>query len=285
MCYADVTDRIARARAEWEATRDISAIRASFDALFATPGTQPATSEKLGGLPALRIGAGTGTPVLYFHGGGFQIGSMDSHRGIMEQVAAQSGRPVLGIDYPLSPEHRFPVAIEAALTAYAALQSQGCGTVSLAGDSAGANMALAVFQLARARGIALPDRIVLISPWFDLALSGESYDSRQKVDIFSTPAALRAMARSYLGRAGDPGDPLASPVAMTDFTRLPPVLIHVGDSDITLSDSQTFANRARSAGAAVTLRVWPGMFHHFQMFPELPESGESLDDIGVFLRN
>lgn len=284
MSYTRITRRIAQARSEWENLRDINAIRESFEALFAAAPTLPSETFVLAGIPCLRIGNMPGTPILYCHGGGFQIGSTRSHRAIMEQIATRSARPVIGFDYPLAPEHRYPAALNAAIGVYSALTDTHDAPISLAGDSAGGGLALALFQAARDAGLALPDRIALISAWLDLTLSGGSYTSRAEVDIFSTPQALRAMARSYAGKGTDPAEPSLSPINMRNLQDLPPILIHAGDSDITLSDSQTFAARAQTAGADVALRVWPGMFHHFQMFPDLPESQESLDEIGAFLR-
>lgn len=284
MQYSEVANLIAKARSDWQEMTDISAIRASFEALFASDPPDPGETGMIAGLTTLTLGREGGFPVLYCHGGGFQIGSIRSHRRIMKEIALRSDRTVIGFDYPLSPEQRYPAAIDAALALYEQLV-QSHDSIALAGDSAGANLVLALFQAARARSLPLPDRVVLISPWLDLTMSGESYVTKAHRDIFSTPGTLRAMARSYAGRGHDIADPMISPVNLRSFEGLPPTLIHAGDDDITLSDSLTFAQRAEHAGAPVRLRVWPGMFHHFQMFTELEESRESLIDIGAFLKS
>ncbi|WP_346915428.1 alpha/beta hydrolase [uncultured Roseibium sp.] len=282
--YAAVAQRIAEARTDWESSRDLTYIRRRFEALFDTSELTAGTRRVIGGIATEAFGAASGRdPILYFHGGGYQIGSLVSHRGIMTELAERSFRPVIGADYRLAPEYRFPAAIEDGLSVYRALcEDPAVERISLAGDSAGGGLALAVLQRAEAEHLPAPASVVLISPWLDIGLRGPSYEDRAGRDIFSVPAALRLMARSYVGKDGDVNDPLVSPVHM-QMDRLPSMMIHAGDADITLSDSLTFAERARSAGRSVGLRIWPGMFHHFQMFPVLPEAQESLAQLGAFL--
>lgn len=281
----DVTRRITAARADWENSRDLGYIRRRFEALFSDYGVDvPMIADEIGGIPVVTVGGDRkGPPVLYFHGGGYQIGSPISHLGIMNALGLASGRPVIGPDYRLAPEHRFPAGIEDGVAVYRAL----CGASpdhapSLAGDSAGGGLSLAVLQRARDAGLPDPASIALISPWLDLGLTGDSYRSCAEQDIFSTPEALLAMARSYLGRGGDPAASLVSPIHM-EMRDLPPIVIHAGDADITLSDSVSFTERAMAAGSRVHLKVWPGMFHHFQMFAELKEAQLSIAELGAFL--
>jgi epsilon-lactone hydrolase len=94
---------------------------------------------------------------------------------------------------------------------------------------------------------------------------------------------IAALAKNYLGEGGDPRDPLASPL-YADLTRLPPLLIQVGDRETVLADSTMFADKARAAGVAVELQVWDGMIHVFQMFAELPEAHRAIAPIAEFLQ-
>lgn len=279
-----VIARIKSAKDSWRRAEDISSIRESFEQLCigdATP--PPIESSEIAGVATEIFGAEyNAEPILYLHGGGFQIGSTQSHRNLIDAIARSSGRPLYGINYRLAPEHRFPAAIEDATAVYRNM-AENASRVALAGDSAGASLALAVLQMARREKLRLPEALVLISPWLDLEMTGVSYSELKEQDVFSTPKVLALMARTYVGKSGNLSDPLVSPVNM-DMTNVPPTLIHAGTADITLSDCQTFYQRARALDRDVRLRVWDGMFHHFQMFTELAESRDSIAEIGAFLR-
>lgn len=281
---------IARIRATtnaWGPETSLAAIREDFAALLSPEGDIPATRFDLAGIPAMAIGGGGNgdrRSVLFFHGGGFQVGSFRSHRGLMRDIARAADVQVIGIEYRLAPEHRFPAAADDCRTAFDALIRQGvaAGDIVLAGDSAGGHLALGLALDLKNTGRA-PAGAALISPWLDLSLSGDSYVSRAALDVFSKPAGLRAMAKTYLGRDGQLTDPRIA-LLDRDMTGLPPVLIHAGDHDVTLDDAKRLADAARRANVPHHLAIWPEMMHHFQMFPDLPESIESIAAIGDFVR-
>lgn len=282
-----VRRRIADATASWASGMTLDEIRLGFEGLVADDGPAAVEPVSIGGMAAAWYSAPNASEkrtILYCHGGGFQIGSLRSHAGLMVRLSAASGARVLGFDYRLAPEHRFPAAADDALAAWRWLLDGGIDPASaaIAGDSAGGGLALGVASRARDEELALPGAIVLISPWLDLALRGDSYRTRTELDIFSRPQQLAAMARTYLGRGGNPLDPHASPIE-AEFHDLPPVLVHAGDHDITLDDSTLLMQRLAEAGVPAELRVWQRMFHHFQIFPELPQAQESVAEIGRFL--
>lgn len=280
--------RIHAAYAGWTRDTPVAAMRAQWDRLF-----DPAPDETViepvscGGVPAEWVGppgASHDRAILYLHGGGFRIGSPRSHRGLVAALAAEAGCRVLCLDYPLAPEHRFPAALEQCCAAYRWLCARiAPANIALAGDSAGAGLALATMVALRDGGEALPAAAVLMSAWTDLTASGPSYAERAGADPLNQRPALLAMARSYLGGA-DPRTPTASPL-FADPTGLPPLLMQVGGREIVHSDSALFAERARAAGVAVTVQDCDGMVHVFQQFPaELPQAREALADAGLFLR-
>lgn len=284
-----VAERIIAITQSWAKDATLADIRTSFDAFLVGP--EPGTIEptEIANLPATLTRpthSDTGGMILFCHGGGFQIGSTQSHRSLMCRLAETSQTPVLGVDYRLAPEHRFPAAHEDCFAAYQALIAQGFPPekIIVAGDSAGGNLALCVAAQARDAGLGVPAAIVLISPWLDMSLRGDSYISRVAQDIFSKPEQLKAMARTYLGRGGDPAHHLMNPLN-ADLTGLPPIFVHAGDFDITRDDSVLLAQRAEEAGVICSLKIWPKMFHHFQVFAELPEAAKSLEEIGVFIRS
>jgi acetyl esterase/lipase len=283
-----VAQRILAATSAWAAGASLADIRAGFESLLSYPGPVEPVCFQIEGMPAAWIdppGRSDGAVVMFCHGGGFQIGSIRSHLDLMARLAFAAQTRVLGFEYRLAPEHRFPAAPEDCLRVYHWLLDHGIlpGQIAVAGDSAGGNLALGVALQARDRGLPLPSCLVLISPWLDLTMRGSSYTTRAERDIFSKLPQLKAMARTYLGRGGDPHHPLGSPLN-ADLRGLPPTLVHAGDVDITVDDSHLLAQRAADAGISIELKVWPDMYHHFQVFRELPEAQESIAGIAAFVR-
>ena len=140
--------------------------------------------------------------ILYFHGGGFRLGSVSSHRELIARISEASGCRVLAINYRLAPEHRFPAPLEDALAAYGWMLDQGLKpeNIAFAGDSAGGNLVLAAMLGLRERGLPLPAAGVLMSPWTDLAATGASYVSRADADPIHQRPMILALAKNYLGR-------------------------------------------------------------------------------------
>jgi epsilon-lactone hydrolase len=283
---------IARIRAVyrgWNRDMSVAQMRSDWDAAFGGS-TAAVTCERVsaGGVEGEWISpadAPLDEAILYFHGGGFRIGSVASHRDLIAQIAVASGCRVLAINYRLAPEHRFPAALDDALAAYGWMLGQGLtpGNVAFAGDSAGGNLVLAAMLALRERGLPLPIAAVLMSPWTDLAATGTSYVTRAEVDPIHQRPMILALAKNYLGGQGDPCDPLVSPL-YADLAGLPPLLIQVGDRETVLDDSVMFADLARAAGVDVHLEVWDGMIHVFQMFgAELPEAHRAIASIAGFL--
>ena len=274
----------------WNRNTSVEQMRADWDAAFADCYV-PVSCERVcaGGVDGEWIST-SGTPqdkaILYFHGGGFRLGSVASHRDLIARIAGASGCRVLAINYCLAPERRFPAALDDALAAYDWMLEQGLKpeNIAFAGDSAGGNLVLATMLRLRERGLPLPVAGVLMSPWTDLAAAGASYVSRADADPIHARPMILALAKNYLGPDGDPRDPLASPL-YADLAGLSPLLIQVGDRETVLDDSTMFTDKARAAGVDVELQVWDGMIHVFQMFgAELAEARQSVDSIAGFLR-
>jgi epsilon-lactone hydrolase len=283
-----VRDRIARSFGSWTRETTLEQMRAGFDDMLAN--TLPAEIQRIsiGAMEAdwISTGAMRGAPViLYFHGGGYQIGSIISHRELMIRLSKAGCCRVLGFNYRLAPEHRFPAAVEDGIIAYRWLLDQGLSAADIAfcGDSAGAGLAVATIFKARDIAMPLPRCAALLSPWLDMEATGETYRSRAEVDPMTQRDKILLMARTYLGKTGDPRNPLASPIH-GDLSGLPPTLIHVGDHETVLDDSRVFAEKAKRAGCDVDLVIWDDMIHHFQIFSELPEAHASIEALGAFFR-
>jgi acetyl esterase/lipase len=283
---------IARIRAvyrSWNRDTSVAQMRSDWDAAFGGSNA-PVACERVsaGGIDGEWIfpaNAPEDKAILFFHGGGFRIGSVASHRDLIAQIALASGCRVLAINYRLAPEHRFPAALDDAIAAYGWLLDRGLkpGNIAFAGDSAGGNLALAAMLALRERSLPLPVAAVLMSPWTDLAATGASYVSRAEADPIHQRPMILALAKNYLGGQGNPRDPLVSPL-YADLAGLPPLLIQVGDRETVLDDAVMFADLARAAGVDVHLEVWDGMIHVFQMFgAELAEAHRAIASIAQFL--
>lgn len=284
--YEGVRERILAATAAWADGMTLAEIRASFEAFLEGPVAGVSiTPVAIGGMEGAwfePLGGVAGRTLLYCHGGGFQIGSIRSHTNLIARLAKATGASICAFDYRLAPEHRFPAATDDAFAAYRWLLDAGIVPSGVVGDSAGGGLALTTVQRARDAGLALPASLVLLSPWLDLSMGGKSYRTLAALDVFSKPEQLQAMARTYLGRGVEPTLPLASPV-LGDLAGLPPILVHAGAWDITLDDSRLLEERVREQGASITLSVFERMYHHFQVFGELPEAARSLYEIAAFL--
>ena len=283
---------IARIRAvyrNWNRDTTVAQMRSDWDAAFggstAPVMCEPVSAGRVDGEWISPAHAPKDKAILYFHGGGFRIGSVASHRDLIAQIALASSCRVLAINYRLAPEHRFPAALDDALAAYGWMLGRGLkpANIAFAGDSAGGNLVLAAMLALRERGLPLPVAAVLMSPWTDLAATGASYVSRAESDPIHQRSMILALAKNYLGGQGDPRDPLVSPL-YADLRGLPPLMIQVGDRETVLDDSVMFADKARAAGVDVDLEVWDGMIHVFQMFgAELAEAHQAIASIAGFL--
>ncbi len=238
------------------------------------------------GVAAERVRApGTGQGrILYFHGGGYVIGSAATHRRLAYDLSAASGAEVLSLDYRLAPEHPFPAAVDDAVAGYEFLLAEGAapGDVAVGGDSAGGGLVVAFLVAVKQRGLPMPAAGLAISPWVDMEALGESIESRAEADPTVVKSRLLQMADLYLAGA-DPRSPLAAPL-YADLSGLPPLLIQVGDAEILLSDSTRLAEAARAAGVDVRLEVSDRMIHVWHLYaPLLSEGGEAIDVAGAFI--
>jgi acetyl esterase/lipase len=202
--------------------------------------------------------------IVHVHGGWFIWGSARAFRNFAGHIALSADTDVFIPDYRLAPEHPFPAAVRDLEACYRGLMDQGITRVAISGDSAGGNLALVL--LATASGAASGDAVapvgaVVFSPITDLALTGESYDTRAEAELYFTKSQAAGLVRSYLG-VTDPKNPLASPL-YADLTGLPPIRVHVGDDEVLLDDSRRYVGNAVAAGVDAGVDIWMGMPHGF----------------------
>ena len=271
-------------------SQDISVQRASQDAFGArlplAPGVRfaPVTVVGCAAEWAIPINALPDQTILYLHGGAYIGGSLTMHRDLVSHIVASSKVQALDIAYRLAPEHPYPAALEDATNAYQWLLTQGFDPrhIIVVGDSAGGGLAAALLVNLRDHSIPLPAGAALLSPWTDLSDRAQSWEKRASSDLLLTPSNLHCGAQHYLGMTS-PQTPLASPI-YADLHGLPPVFIQAGGDELLLDDIRAFATKADSAGVAVYLEEWPGMFHVWQMMAgTLPEARSAIKHLGQFI--
>jgi epsilon-lactone hydrolase len=222
--------------------------------------------------------------IFYTHGGGYVSGNCVDHRMHVAKFVNAAGVGALLYDYRLAPEHPFPAVMEDTLTAYRWLMDQGVAPANtiIVGESAGGGLCLASLLAIRDSGLPLPAAGLALSPWTDLKRSGKSYKTNAMRDI-STLGSWDVWGDYYVGD-NDPSNPWISPL-YGDLHGLPPVLIEVGDHEILLDDSVSFAQKAKDAGVDVTLHVWEGMVHCFPILaPMFPEATAAWEEIIAYIK-
>ena len=238
------------------------------------------------------MGAGGAVPaVLYFHGGGHVIGSLDSHDATARNLCQGAGALVVSLDYRMGPEHRFPAAVEDSwaalqwLHANAAALGADPARLAVAGDSAGANLAAVVALMARDAGGPALRLQLLVYPVADYGLSGESY---RRYATGYGPLTRDAMAwfqRHYLNGAAEAEDWRASPLKAKSHAGAAPACVIIAECDVLWDDGRRYAEALRKAGVAVQEKEYPGMIHaFFGMAPAIDVAVEAQADACAALK-
>lgn len=223
--------------------------------------------------------------ILYLHGGGYVIGSLDSHRHVASEAGRAAGCWTLALDYRLAPEHPFPAAVEDAVAGYRYLLGRGVkpGRIAIAGDSAGGGLVVAALVAIRDAGLPRPGCGWCISPWIDMEAIGETMTSKSAADPTVQKPGILDMARMYLNGA-DPRSPLAAPL-YAGLAGLAPLLIQVGAAETLLDDAIRLAKLAGAADVYVDLQIWPEMIHVWHLYhPELKAGLRAIQAGGTFVR-
>ena len=228
---------------------------------------------------------GTGNPgIVYFHGGGWTICSLQTHDQSCRRLAAETGAVVVSVDYRLAPEHKFPAAAEDAYAAtrHDAAQADELGSdptrLAVAGDSAGGNLAAVVAQMARDQGG--PELVfqLLVYPVVDgtrehpsFAENGEGY--------FLTADQMRWYWEQYTDRPSDRTEPYASPIVADDLSGLPPAMVVTAEFDPLRDEGEAYADALEAAGVPVTAHRAPGMFHGFYALSGVLDGATEANDL------
>lgn len=230
--------------------------------------------------------AAAGGTIFYIHGGGFVSCSARTHRPVTATLARLTGFRVFSLKYSLAPEDPFPAALDDAAAAYEWLLAQNIAPskIALAGDSAGGGLVLSLLlRLRDGGGRPLPACAACFSPWTDLTGTSESLGANGDRDNMFLPENISEFAAAYIGEES-PNNSYVSPV-FGDFRGLPPILFHVGSTEILLDDSYRIHRKIQAAGGASELEVFDDVFHAWQMAAGIvPEAGVSLGKAAAFIR-
>ena len=249
-----------------------------------TPGEASRTPRKAG-----EAGDDDDHPVLvYFHGGGWVRGDLDTHDGLCRLLADAANCVVVSVDYRRAPEHPFPTPVHDAYAAtawtaeYADIVGGDPDRLAVGGDSAGGNLAAAVTLLARERDGPEVDHQVLLYPVTDYDLDTDSYHANAEGYLLSR-ASMRWYWERYLDDELDGANPYASPLRAPDLSDLPSATVVTAGYDPLHDEGAAYADRLREAGVEVTHADYPGMVHVFASFPDLERARDARETIAADL--
>ena len=223
--------------------------------------------------------------ILYFHGGGFMVCGLNTHRRMISWISAAAGVPALSVAYRQLPQANLAGSVADCVTAYRYLLDRGYRPeqIIVMGDSAGGFLSLAAPLQALREGLPAPGGIVAISPLTDLDDAAKLAHENLRLEAFLPGTRLGVLNAMIL--KGMVPDPLHSPVN-GDLADLPPVLIHVGSTEILRVDAELMVQRLSAAGVPATLTLWDRQPHVFQVFSDFcPQGHDSIAEIGAFVRS
>lgn len=225
----------------------------------------------------------TDTIILYCHGGGFINGGLGYASVLGGKLLQHTGMEVVIFEYRLSPEHKYPAAINDCISVWDYIMHLGYGAknVIIAGDSAGGNLALELcFELKENQRL-LPKGLVLMSPWTDMRACNNSYKTYAEKDPMLTYEYIVAARNAYAGADADFKDPKLSPL-LGDLSNMPPTLIQVGSNEVLRDDSEKLFKYYNKAGSLAKLEICHGGWHVYQQVPG-PKASQALDSINEFI--
>ncbi len=226
----------------------------------------------------------SGCVLIYLHGGGYVMGSIQSHRHLASRIASTSSIKTLVLDYRLAPEHPFPAAINDAAALYEHLLKSGMksDSIALVGDSAGGGLCVSLMVELKRKKCTLPQVCVCLSPWVDLTQKNDSWIVNANFDHLVNKNEADRIAAAYLD-GETPYNPIASPL-FADMSGMPPVLIHAGSKEVLLDDALLLHKRMKQCGVKSQIKIWNDMPHvgHF-MSPVFKKGQMAIDHLAKFI--
>ena len=271
----------------------LSTIREEYDSFFYSPylpNNTDITRDTIGSVPVEILEpevAAAKRVILYAHGGSFINGSCKAARNFCASFAHECACKLFLPEYRRAPEYPFPAGLEDIFVTYRGILKKDAfspASVVIAGDEAGANLAIALIHYLKQKKLPQPAALVLISPWLDISCSNEEIHTLQKSDKFLLKEALQAAAGRYT-TFDNVQNPLVSPL-YGSFTNFPPVFIQCGSQEILSADAKALAQKIEAVGGQAQLDIWPEMWHFFQaMDAQAKEAHLAVEKMGQWVQS
>ncbi len=286
--YASIKERVLKPGLDLATNRDIVE---NLHLAAAEPEAVTYAEVDADGVPALWCipqGSDPARVLLHSHSGGSVVTSMHTDRKAIGHIAKAVGVRALVLNFRLAPEHKFPAQIDDVETAYRWLLAQNIRPENIAsiGHSIGGNLAVNLAVTLRDKGVPLPAAILSVSPWYDLEMKNETWESNAATDVLHTKQTVEGFREAWIGGTGVAKNDPRINMLYADLTGLPPIMVYYGAHEMLVGDAIEFAKRAKDAGVDVTLRSLPEGQHNFILGAgRVPEVDRAIEEIGWWLRS
>ena len=285
--YASIKRRVSKPGLDLETNRDIVE---NLSLAAAEPEAVSYAEVDVDGVPAMWCipqGSDPARVLLHSHSGGAVVTSMHTDRKAIGHIAKAVGARALVLNFRRAPEHKFPAQIDDVETAYRWLLSQRTRPENIAsiGHSIGGNFAVNLAVTLRDKGAPLPAAILSVSPWFDIEMKNDTWESNAETDVLLTRQAVEGFREAWIGGTGVARNDPRVNMLYADLTGLPPIMVYYGAHELPVGEAVEFAKRAKHAGVDVTLRSLPEGQHNFILGAgRVPEVDRAIEEIARWLR-
>jgi acetyl esterase/lipase len=286
--YASIKARVSKPGLDLATNRDIVE---NLHLAASEPEAVTYAEVDAGGVPALWCipqGSDPARVLLHCHSGGSVVTSMHTDRKAIGHIAKAVGARALVLNFRLAPEHKFPAQIDDVEKAYRWLLARNIRPENIAsiGHSIGGNLAVNLAVTLRGKGVPLPAAILSVSPWYDMEMKNETWESNAATDVLLTKPGVEAFREAWIGGTGVARNDPRVNMLYADLTGLPPIMVYYGAHEVLVGEAIEFAERAKDAGVDVTLRSLPEGQHNFILGAgRVPEVDRAIEEIGRWLRS
>ena len=286
--YASIKERVSKPGLDLATNRDIVE---NLHLAAAEPEGVTYAEVDAGGVPALwciPLGSDPTRVLLHSHSGGSVVTSMHTDRKAIGHIAKAVGVRALVLNFRLAPEHKYPAQIDDVEKAYRWLLAQSIRPENIAsiGHSVGGNLAVNLAVTLRDKGVPRPAAILSVSPWYDMEMKNETWETNATTDVLLTRQTVEGFREAWIGGTGVARNDPRVNMLYADLTGLPPIMVYYGTHEVLVGEAIEFAKRAKDAGVDVTLRALPEGQHNFILGAgRVPEVDRAIAEIARWLRS